>query len=123
MTTEEIAKRLVELNRRGEFSKAQDELFAENAVSIEADGMQTGPLGNAQGLGAIRRKGKAFEETVEQIHSVTVSDPVVGGDFFSVAMGFDATWKGRGRHNMQEICVFEVRDGKIVREQFFYRAG
>jgi hypothetical protein len=22
---------------------------------------------------------------------------------------------------MDEICVFEVRDGKIVREEFFYR--
>ena len=123
MTTEQIAKRLVELCRRGEFSQSQEELFAQNAVSIEPEGMQTGPLGNAEGMDAIRRKGKAFEGSVEQIHGVTVSDPIVAGDFFSIAMGFDATWKQGGRRSMEEICLFEVRDGKIVREQFFYRVA
>jgi hypothetical protein len=123
MTPEQIAKRLVELNRRGEFSQAQEELFAESAVSIEPEGMQTGPLGNAEGLEAIRRKGKAFEETYEQMHSVMVSDALVAGPFFSVAMTFDATWKRGGRRKIEEICVFEVRDGKIVREQFFYSAA
>jgi ketosteroid isomerase-like protein len=123
MTAEQIAKRLVELCRRGEFSQSQEELFAQNAVSIEPEGMQTGPLGNAEGMDAIRRKGKAFEESVEQIHGVTVSDPLVAGDFFSIAMSFDATWKQGGRRSMEEICLFEVRDGKIVREQFFYRVA
>lgn len=123
MNTEQIARRLVELCRNGEFSRAQEGLFAENAVSREPEGMQDGPLGNADGLDAIRRKGEAFEKTYEKMHGVTVSEPLVAGDFFSVAMGFDATWKRGGRRSLEEICVFEVRDGKIVREQFFYRVG
>jgi hypothetical protein len=25
-----------------------------------------------------------------------------------------------GRSTMEELCVYEVKDGKIVKEQFFY---
>jgi hypothetical protein len=32
----------------------------------------------------------------------------------------DVTMKGQGRMNMDEIAVYEVKDGKIVKEQFFY---
>jgi ketosteroid isomerase-like protein len=35
-------------------------------------------------------------------------------------MGMDVTMKGFGRMNMDEVCVFEVKDGKIVSEQFFF---
>jgi ketosteroid isomerase-like protein len=35
-------------------------------------------------------------------------------------MHLDATMKGRGRMDMREICVYHVRDDKIVQEQFFY---
>lgn len=35
-------------------------------------------------------------------------------------MGMDVTLKGMGRRQMDEIAVYEVKDGKIVKEQFFY---
>lgn len=35
-------------------------------------------------------------------------------------MTMDITMKGMGRFTMEEICVYEVNDGKIVREDFFY---
>jgi hypothetical protein len=38
-------------------------------------------------------------------------------------MSIDATYKERGRMAMDEICVYQVRDGKIVHEQFFYSVG
>jgi len=28
--------------------------------------------------------------------------------------------KGQPREKSEEICLYEVKDGKIVREQFFY---
>lgn len=123
MNTQQVANRLIELCRRGEFSRAQDELYAQDVVSIEAEGVPGGELGNARGLDAIREKGRAFEQTYQQIHAVTVSDPVVAGEFFSLAMGLDATWKQGGRYAMEEICVYRVRNGKIVLEQFFYPVG
>lgn len=123
MNTEQVANRLVELCRRGEFQQAQNELYAEDAASLEPEGAPGGALGNVRGLDAIREKGKAFDQTYETIHGITVSDPIVAGEFFSIVMGLDATWKQGGRYAMEEICVYRVRNGKIVLEQFFYSAG
>ena len=123
MNTQQVANRLVELCRRGEFLKAQDELYANDAVSLEPEGAPAGAMGNAKGLDAIREKGKAFDQTYETIHSITVSEPLIAGEYFSITMGLDATWKQGGRYAMEEICVYRVRNGKVVLEQFFYPVG
>ena len=123
MNTEAIAKRLVELCREGKGKEAQDELYSEDAVSIEMEGLPPGALGNAKGLDAIREKGRQFNEGIVEMHGGSVGDPIVAGNWFSVVMTMDATFKTHGRVNMQEICVYQVKDGKIVREQFFYDVG
>jgi hypothetical protein len=118
MTTQEVANRFHELAQTGQWDKIQEELFAENAASIEpphAQGMQS-----VEGIAAIKEKGKQFGEMVEEMHGGYTTPPVVGGRFFSVAMGMDVTYKGMGRQKMDEIALYEVKDGKIVREQFFY---
>jgi hypothetical protein len=123
MNTEQIAKRLVELCREGKYEQAQKELYSNDAVSIEMQGMQTGDMGNAQGLDAILEKGRKFQEQLEAVHGGSVSDPVVAGNWFSCSMVIDATMKSRGRTEMKEICVYHVRGGKVASEQFFYDAG
>jgi hypothetical protein len=35
-------------------------------------------------------------------------------------MDMDMTIKGRGRNRMAELAVYQVKDGKIVKDQFFY---
>jgi hypothetical protein len=117
MTTHQIADRLVELCRQGQFEAAQTELFSEDAVSIEPDGA---PMEMAEGLDAIQEKGRQFMAGVEQMHGIVISDPIVAGTFFTVSMALDITFKGQGRVTMEEICVYEVDGGKIVTEQFFY---
>lgn len=117
-TTTEVAARFNELAKEGNWDKIQDELFADNAASVEPP---TSPgLQSVQGLPAIKEKGKQFNETVEEMHGGYSTDPVVAGNHFAVAMGLDATMKGMGRTKMDEIAVYEVKDGKIVKEQFFY---
>ncbi|MEJ7746418.1 MAG: nuclear transport factor 2 family protein [Luteimonas sp.] len=123
MNTQQVADRLVALCRDGKYEQAQEELYAEDAVSIEMEGMSSGALGNVEGLPAIREKGREWKESIEMMHGGSISDPIVAGDWFSLVMGIDATYKGRGRMDMQEICVYRVRDGKIVHEQFFYNVG
>ena len=118
MTTQEVANRYNELAQTGQWNIIQDELFADNAVSIEPPGSQG--LQTVEGMEAIRQKGKQFGEMVEEMHGGYTTAPVVGGKFFSVGMGIDCTMKGMGRMNMEEIALYEVKDGKIVREQFFY---
>ncbi|KQZ57010.1 MULTISPECIES: nuclear transport factor 2 family protein [unclassified Lysobacter] len=123
MNTEQIAQRLVELCRQGEYEQAQVELYADDAVSIEPEGLPPEALGNVRGMDAIREKGRKFNEGIETMHGSSVSDPVVAGNWFSLSMRLDVTMKGRGRIDMSEICVYRVRDGKIVHEQFFYDVG
>lgn len=117
MTTPEIAKRLVELCRQGNYAGAHAELYAEDCVSIEPEGT---PENVTKGMEGIRGKAAYFAESME-VHGGTVGDPIVADPFFSCVMTLDATDKKAGvRMNMAEICVYEVRGGKIVREQFFY---
>ncbi|EIM03302.1 hypothetical protein RHOFW104T7_14355 [Rhodanobacter thiooxydans] len=123
MNTEAVAKRLVELCRKGEHEQAQRELYAQDAVSIEMPGAPAGALGDAQGLEAIYEKGRQFSAMVEAVHASSVSEPVMAGNWFSVSMTMDVTFRGRGRVQMAEICVYQVRDGEVVREQFFYDIG
>ena len=123
MSTEAIAKRLVALCREFKYEEAQKELYADDAVSIEPEGAPPGALGNAKGLKAIIEKGHQFNAGVEAFHGGSVSDAVIAGNWFSISMVLDATFKGRGRMKMEEICLYHVKNGKIVSEQFFYDMG
>lgn len=116
-STTEVANRLVEICRQGRFDLAQQELYSDNARSIEPEHTNY-PV--AVGREAIEAKGKLWQDFVAEIHGSTVSEPIVAGDHFSIAMVIDATYKSGGRNDMKEICVYQVKDGLIVLEQFFY---
>jgi ketosteroid isomerase-like protein len=118
MTTQEVANRFNELAQQGNWTKIQEELYADDAESIEpahAQGLQS-----AKGREALKQKAEQFGSTVEEMHGGYSSEPLVAGNHFAVAMGMDATMKGMGRVKMDEIAVYEVHDGKIVKEQFFF---
>ena len=117
MKTEDIAKRLVTHCREAKWEAAQRELYADNAVSIEP--YPTPNLAQeTSGLTAILEKGKKFDAMVEKMHSLTVSDPIVAENSFACVMQLDVTMKGQGRMDMTELCVYEVKDGKVISEQF-----
>jgi hypothetical protein len=118
MSTQQIAKRLAELCNKGDFEAAQKELFAENAVSIEQHATPQFPK-ETKGLEAIIEKGHKWEAGLEKMHSCSVSSPIVAGNAFALTMEMDVTFKGQGRMQMQEVCVYQVKDGKIASEQFF----
>jgi len=118
MTTQDVANRLHELFNEGKWQQAQEELFTDNAESVEppnSPGMQS-----VKGLDAIKEKGQKFNDMVEEMHGGYVSDPIVAGNYVAFAMGMDCTYKGMGRQKMDEIALYEVKDGKVVKEQFFY---
>ncbi len=72
------------------------------------------------GLEAIIAKGHTFNSMVEAYHSITMSDALIAGDVFACVLTMDLTMKGPGRINMSEVCVYRVKDGKIISEQFFH---
>ncbi len=118
MSTQDIANRLSELFKENKWIEAQTELFSEDAESIEPAHAQGS--GSVKGLDAIKKKGDDFNNMVEEMHGGYVSEPIVAGNYIAIGMGIDATYKGMGRRKMDEIVLYEVRDGKIVKEQFFY---
>jgi len=115
MSVEEIANRLCELCTVGQFDTAMQELYSENAISIEADG--TPPVEGLQNLFA---KSQKMAEAFEEIHENRIGKPIVAGKYFAVTMWMDVTIKGMGRITQEEICLYKVEDGKVVSEQFFY---
>jgi len=120
MTTQEVANQLVKLCRDGKNDQAIDELYADNIVSREPKGS---PMELTEGKAAVKDKTLRWEESVQEIHSATCSEPIIADNHFSIVMDIDATYKEHGRMKMSEIAVYEVKDGKIVADEFFYRMG
>ncbi len=115
MDTQTLANRLVELCRKGEFNTCYKELFNPNFKSIEADGSV------CTGMEEIGKKGAEWNAGIEAFHGSSVSEPIVAGNHFSLTMSMDLQYKGDSHvSKFEEICVYEVKDGKIVKEQFFY---
>lgn len=119
MTTQEIANKLVEYCNTGRWDLAQEELYADNCVSLEMPGAQGFPE-RVEGMAAIKEKGEIWNSMVEEFHGVSIEGPIVAGDHFTCSMNMDVTMKGAPRMTNNEIAVFKVADGKIVSEQFFY---
>ena len=117
MSTKTVAERLIELCSRGDWKQAQDELLHEDAVSVEPEG---NPWAVAKGMDAIRKKADQWKHMVVEVHENRVSDPLVAENFFAVTMTTDSTMKEMGRIQFEQLCVYQVKDHKIIKEQFFY---
>ena len=117
MKTKDIANRLVALCREAKWETVQKELFADDTVSIE-ENPSPAFAKETKGLAAIVDKGRKFDAMIEKLHALTVSEPLVAENSFACTMSMDVTMKGQPRMQMSEICVYKVKDGKIISEQF-----
>jgi hypothetical protein len=118
MTTREVAKRFNELAQQEKWFEIQDEFFADNVKSIDPENSPY--FGYAEGKTAVRKKGEDFVKRIEAVHRVYTSEPIVTGNHFAVAREKDITVQGHGRIQINEIMMYEVKDGEIISEQFFY---
>jgi predicted ester cyclase len=75
-----------------------------------------------RGIDAVREKNESWFDAFE-VNSAEVQGPFIGEDQFAVRYDFDTTSKATGqRSRMTEMALYTVKDGKIVREQFYYHA-
>ncbi len=118
MKAKKIAKHLADLCEKNEFETAQKEFYAEDVVSIEPQATEDYAK-ETKGKENVLAKIRKFNDSVETFHNTKVSDPIVAGNSFAFTLFMDLKMKGRERMEMEEICVYEVKDGKIISEQFF----
>lgn len=119
MTTQEVAKQLTDLCKQEKFLEAIQSLYSKDIVSVEPVALQDGSR-EMTGLDAVIGKTKWWQENHE-VHGGTIEGPLSTATHFTIRMTFDTTFKPTGvRQVMDEIGVYQVKDGKIVREEFFY---
>ena len=119
-TLKSVGETLVAANNDGSYKTLIDTIYDANCVSVES-APPPGGSAEAKGLDAIRGKWTWWEDNHE-VHETKASGPYLHGeDRFGVVFSMDVTNKASGeRISMQEIAIYTVKDGKIVREEFFY---
>ena len=118
MTTQEIASQLVAYCRKADWEGAQKKLYAQQATSTEPYAIPEFEK-ETKGLDNILKKGHLFAGMVEKVHDIEVSDPLVAGNAIAFKLTMDVTMKGRTRMKEPELCLYLVKDGKIISEEFF----
>lgn len=120
--TATVAEELVAFCRAGRNMDAINTLYSPEIVSVESMGSEEMPR-EMKGIDAIRQKNQWWSENNE-VHSAETDGPFIGDGKFAVRYAFDATFKPTGkRETMEEMALYTVENGKIVREQFFYNPG
>ncbi|MFC3615830.1 SnoaL-like domain-containing protein [Lutimaribacter marinistellae] len=119
MDLKTIADELVAGCRENRARANLDRLYAANAVSMEAADMGQGR--EASGLDAIRAKHDWWESSMEMLDGEIIGPMLHGEDRFAVIFRVTAREKATGTvSEMEEVGIYHVADGKIVREEFFY---
>ena len=118
-----IGNRLVEICRTDQELAGLDELYAEDAVSAEAACMPGSESRFFEGRDAIRGKHEWWNGAME-VHSQEVVGPYFHGeDRFGLIFRADVTDMQSGtRSQVDELAVYTVKNGKIVREEFYFSA-
>lgn len=120
MDLKSIADELVAGCREGREVENLDKLYSQDAVSVEAIDM-SGNGRQTVGLDGIRGKHAWWDATFETLEA-KVSDPMLHGeDRFGITFDVRTRNKETGAEDqMNEIAIYHVAGGQIVREEFFY---
>ena len=117
MNTQEVANLWLEMCKQGQFMECVDALYDDSITGREMAGTPDDVVSGKQN---VIDKSKAWLDSVKEFHGGDITAPVIAQNHFTCKMSFDITFKESGRQLMEEVCVFEVKDGKIINEQFFY---
>ena len=121
MSTEEVAKKVVELTRKQDWYGALD-LYDDDIVSVEAFGMG-GESPETRGKEGVRGKVDWWVNSMD-VHAFDVKGPFVAHDRFVVQYDVDVSdKKTKERTQLSEVGVYTVKNGKIVREEFLPRVS
>jgi hypothetical protein len=122
MSTNDIGAKYVALCKEGKHTEILSELFSPDTVSVEAFAPPGGDR-TVKGLDGIRAKSKWWNDN-HTVHKAEMFGPYPNDDRFAVRFLYDVTHKpSQKRFTMDEMGLFTVANGKIVKEEFFYVTG
>jgi hypothetical protein len=112
----EVARQFTDLLRAGKYAEVEERWLAPGIESVEGHGASMAWKGKKNVLAKYR----AWEADNEFVDP-RIEGPWVGATGFAVKFVGHVLHKGTGeRHPMEEIAVYTVRDGKVVREEFHF---
>ena len=118
-----IGKKLAEYFKQGQFVEAIQELFSDDAQSIEPENCPDQKNRIISGKEAMIGKNNWWAENHE-IHGMGFKGPFPHDERIAFLLSIDVTAKtgpmAGQRMEMEEICIYTIADGKIVKEEFFY---
>lgn len=115
----DIALLDAELNdmiRQGKALEAFERFYADDVVMVENDQAFEGKALN-------RQREQEFFGNIAEVHAASIGATAVSADTSFCEQSFDATLRDGTRMRMEEVAVRTWRDGKIVRERFYYKGG
>jgi hypothetical protein len=115
-TIHEIANQLKELVGEQKFVDAYEQLFSEDAESIDPLNTSGQPL---KGLATLLAREKDFLSRITAIQKITLSEPIIAGSYFTLSLKMSFDVEGQGQTDIEEICLYKVKNGKIISQQFF----
>ena len=126
MDTKEVGRKLVEHCRNGLNLEAISSLYSPDIVSVEA----------VQGTLEMPQEVRGIEQVVaknrwwygnNEIHHASAEGPFPHKDRFAIVFHYETTAKSgpmQGKRlKFDEVAMYTVKGGKIVREEFFYDMG
>ena len=115
----EIGADLVAMFNRGELKEIERKHWSPRITSVEGVGVALA----WEGKRAVDAKNAGWT-AANTVHAASAEGPYAGASGFAVKFSMDVEEKATGkRTQMQEIGVYTVQNGKIVREEFMYYSG
>ncbi|MBI1353074.1 MAG: nuclear transport factor 2 family protein [Acidobacteria bacterium] len=94
--------------------EAFDKFYADDVVMVEGDGK------TFEGKAVNRKREEEFFGSVEQFHGAEILAKAYGDNVSFAEWVYDVTFKGGQRVKMEQVAVRHWKNGKIVKERFYY---
>lgn len=114
--TAQLDAELNDMIRQGKAMEAFEKFYADDVVMMENDEAFEGKEVN-------RQREQEFFGNIKELHAASVGHSAVDGDTSFCEQFFDATLQDGKRIKMEEIAVRTWKDGKVIKERFYYKGG
>jgi hypothetical protein len=112
----EVGKDMVSMFNRGQLAEIEAKYWSSEIASIEGLGVNMGWFGRK----AVEEKNAGWMAD-HVIHGAAAEGPFVGSSGFAIRFKMDIETKSTGKREIiDEIGVYQIQNGKIVREEFMY---